>query len=486
MEVTDLRLWEQLGQLVEQVEVKRTVELYINSLISSPLLIGFLHPCIILLSAKLSDSDLKNTILHELTHYKRCDMFYKWLVQVAVCFHWFNPFVNLMGKEINRACEFSCDEAIIRTYDKGAKRAYGDTLLNAIEAKGNYNDSLASIMLNENVEFAKERLDAIMRFKKSTQLTAAISAMLVFALCFGATAVGAYTNPKQLPKDYINVKDSITTADNNTNENNDKKVIDLSSVESFRVTAGSGPEQALDYSKLKQTYFRFSQGQKLEVDVDFISPFHTSASSHSVKLIFVDSQQHTVDLILNDGKRSNVIFENAGVYSLSIQNDENISLRYSFILHKSKTANPQDDTSEKIKMKPLNIGDKIYYWVQNETQLRSIGQGEYSLDKNYIQAADIHMSTNEWVPIGTVEKPFTGSYCGNGCEIIGLTMKDPNAKIIGLFGVADGANIYNITMRDYDIQTAGRNVTKKSITPILALGLGETRSYDNKVYPKEK
>lgn len=157
MEVTDIRLWEQLGKLVEQVEVKRTVELYTNSLISSPLLIGFLHPCIILPTAKLSDFDLKNTILHELTHYKRRDMFYKWLVQMVVCFHWFNPFVYLMGKEINRACEFSCNEAVIRTYDKGA-RAYGDTLLNAIEAKGNYNDSLASIMLNDNVVFMKERL----------------------------------------------------------------------------------------------------------------------------------------------------------------------------------------------------------------------------------------------------------------------------------------------------------------------------------------
>lgn len=166
MEVTDMKLWEQLGKLVEQAGVKRTVELYTNSLISSPLLIGFLHPCIMLPSAELSDSDLENTILHELTHYKRRDMFYKWLVQVAICFHWFNPFVYFMGKEINRACEFSCDEAVIRTFDKGAQRAYGDTLLNAIEAGGNYNNSVASVMLNENSELLKERLDAIMVYRK--------------------------------------------------------------------------------------------------------------------------------------------------------------------------------------------------------------------------------------------------------------------------------------------------------------------------------
>jgi len=139
-----------------------------------------------------------------------------------------------------------------------------------------------------------------------------------------------------------------------------------------------------------------------------------------------------------------------------------------------------------MEMKTLKMGDKLYYWVENEAQLRSIGQGKYRLYKNYIQAADIYMSADEWIPIGTKDKPFTGSYCGNGCEIIGLTMTDPNAKMIGLFGVADGANIYNITMRDYNIQSAGRNLTGKSIAPILALGLGDTRSYDHQVYPKEE
>lgn len=363
MEVTDMRLWEQLGKLVEQAGVKRTVELYTNSLISSPLLTGFLHPCIMLPSVELSDSDLKNTILHELTHYKRYDMFYKWLVQVAICLHWFNPLVYLMSKEINRACEFSCDEAVIRMFDKKAQRAYGDTLLNALNQGGQYKDSLASVTLNKNTEILKERLDAIMSFKKKSQLCVAISITLIFVMCFGATAAGAYTK-----------SDSITS------------------------------ENPLQQSKI------------------------------------VDS-------------------------------DEMIDVK---------------SNNESMEMETLKIGDKIYYWVENETQLRSIGQGKYSLDKNYIQAADIYMSTDEWIPIGTEDKPFTGSYCGNGCEIIGLTITDPDAKVIGLFGVADGANIYNIIMRDYDIQSAGRNVIGKSIAPILALGLGDTCSYDNQVYPKEK
>ncbi len=192
VEITDMRLWEQLGKLVEQAGIKTTVELYANSLISSPLLIGFIKPCIMLPSAELSGSDYYNTILHELTHYKRLDMFYKWLVQVMICLHWFNPFVHLMGKEINRACEFSCDEAIIKMFDKEKQRAYGDTLLSAIGIGGTYNDSLASVTLNENAELLKERLDAIMGFRKKTGLVTCFTTLLTMLLLCGFTFTGAY------------------------------------------------------------------------------------------------------------------------------------------------------------------------------------------------------------------------------------------------------------------------------------------------------
>ena len=63
-------------------------------------------------------------------------------------------------------------------------------------------------------------------------------------------------------------------------------------------------------------------------------------------------------------------------------------------------------------------------------------------------------------------------------------MTNPDAKIIGLFGVAKNAHIYNIILRDYDITSAGRNITGKSVGAILAIGQG-SRSYDNFVYPKE-
>ena len=167
----DMERLEALGKLMEQNHIRRMTGLYTNSLTASPLLIGFIHPSIILTKAQLSDLDFHYTILHELTHYKRRDMFYKWLVQFVICLHWFNPLVYWMEREIGRSCELSCDEAVMKNLDAEGRRQYGDTLLRAMGAGGVYHNSLASMTLNESRELLKERLGAIMNDKKKTRFT---------------------------------------------------------------------------------------------------------------------------------------------------------------------------------------------------------------------------------------------------------------------------------------------------------------------------
>lgn len=98
--VSDMELLDQLSVVAEQSGIKKPVELGVNPLVSSPLLIGFFHPCIVLSGADIPEKDFQYIALHELTHYRRRDMFYKWLVQVTVCLHWFNPLIHLISWEI--------------------------------------------------------------------------------------------------------------------------------------------------------------------------------------------------------------------------------------------------------------------------------------------------------------------------------------------------------------------------------------------------
>lgn len=204
-EVSDTAILDRLALIGEQTGIKRPVELYTNSLISSPLLLGFFRPCIVLPSTDLTLIDLDYTLLHELTHCKRLDMFYKWLVQFAVCLHWFNPLAHVMGREIGRACELACDESVIKALDQRGRQAYGDTLLNAIGFGGSYKDALASVTLNDNRKLLKERLEAIMKYKRKSKAIIVITSLLTILLTIGAISLGAYASS------------GISFADNNSN-----------------------------------------------------------------------------------------------------------------------------------------------------------------------------------------------------------------------------------------------------------------------------
>lgn len=61
-----------------------------------------------------------------------------------------------------------------------------------MESQGIYKDTLASVTLNESKNLLKERLEAIMVYRKKTKLIVFITLVLTMSLIYGATAMGAY------------------------------------------------------------------------------------------------------------------------------------------------------------------------------------------------------------------------------------------------------------------------------------------------------
>ncbi len=190
--VSDIQRLDELSIVAERLGIKKPIELCVNPLVSSPLLIGFFHPCIVLPNADIPEKDFRYIVLHELTHYKRRDMFYKWLVQITVCLHWFNPLVHLMSREITKACEFSCDEAVLAKMGSGNAQDYGKTLLDAMAAVGRYKENLGAVTLSENKQLLKERINAIMNFKKKSTAIRLLTGALTLCVMFGAAFVGVY------------------------------------------------------------------------------------------------------------------------------------------------------------------------------------------------------------------------------------------------------------------------------------------------------
>ncbi len=247
--VSDIERLDELSIVAEQSGIKKPIELCVNPLVSSPLLIGFFRPCIVLPSADIPEKDFRYIILHELTHYKRRDMFYKWLVQITVCLHWFNPLVSLMSREVTRACEFSCDEAVLAKMGCSHAQDYGKTLLNAMAAIGRYKENLGAVTLSENKQLLKERLGAIMKFEKKSKAIRLLTGMLTLCIIFSAAFIGIYSTAAA-----ADVPDSINAGNSLEMETKEAGVsIEDNSTEIDRYyKAGSLPLFEITFSRLDE------------------------------------------------------------------------------------------------------------------------------------------------------------------------------------------------------------------------------------------
>ncbi len=188
--VDDPALLDRLALLGQETGVRRPVELWENPAVSTPMLLGVRRPCIVLPSLSLSEEDFRYTVCHELVHCRRRDLLVKHLAQLALCVHWFNPLIWRMVREVDRACELSCDEAVMASLSAGERRAYGDTLL---RAAGRGIPPAASLTLSESGKLLKERLDAIMNDRNTAKMSGAMSLLLALLLTAGAVAAGAST-----------------------------------------------------------------------------------------------------------------------------------------------------------------------------------------------------------------------------------------------------------------------------------------------------
>ena len=182
----------------------RKPALYLCSTLKTPLMYGVVHPRIILPERSYDEELLTNILRHELMHYRRKDTLYKWVSVAVLSLHWFNPLSWIARREINRACELSCDEMLLRSMSRSEKQAYGNTLLNMAASSALPAGVVATTFSTEKKNL-KERLEQIMHYKKSRIRTlAAVLALIVLFGC-GLAAGPASAGNAEISLDARNV-----------------------------------------------------------------------------------------------------------------------------------------------------------------------------------------------------------------------------------------------------------------------------------------
>ena len=115
--------------------IRRDIPLVVTPAADCPMLAGFLKPTLYLPDEALSEQEAMFIFRHELTHYKRGDLWLKLLLTAAKTVHWFNPLVYLMARFAQEDIELACDDAVVRGMDSAQRRAYGETILRSAAAQ---------------------------------------------------------------------------------------------------------------------------------------------------------------------------------------------------------------------------------------------------------------------------------------------------------------------------------------------------------------
>jgi beta-lactamase regulating signal transducer with metallopeptidase domain len=184
--------------LFARLKGKKHILLACSNRITTPILVGIIRPVIILPQLAYvhngMDKELENILLHELTHYRRKDTLYKWLIAAVTTVHWFNPLMYFVGREVGRACELSCDEAVIRHMSASEKQRYGNTLI-ALSAGKRLPAGIPSATLCAEKADLKGRLVSIMEYKKKPIWAITLMIVLALFLTGCAAALGSVNFP---------------------------------------------------------------------------------------------------------------------------------------------------------------------------------------------------------------------------------------------------------------------------------------------------
>lgn len=158
-----------LSEIEGKYQYNTNIQVYQNEFLPSPMLIGFIHPKIIITEVNLTDKQIKMILEHEFVHYKRHDLLFKVLILITRSLHWFNPFVYLMEKEIDKDIEFSCDEEVLKGQDLNYRKEYGNTILSLIKSNTKKQTSILTTSFSSKKKNIKERFITLADTKKKSK-----------------------------------------------------------------------------------------------------------------------------------------------------------------------------------------------------------------------------------------------------------------------------------------------------------------------------
>lgn len=156
---------------------------------ATPMLMGLVRPVVVLPCLFLEGEALEALLSHELTHWRRHDLWVKRMAVAVSVLHWFNPAAWWLLGQLDRVCELACDETVCRGWDQARRARYGQLLLELCAVPAPHFAACLS-----KKQCLKERLIHIMDHKRKP-FAGVLAAGACVAVLFTSVALGAYAAP---------------------------------------------------------------------------------------------------------------------------------------------------------------------------------------------------------------------------------------------------------------------------------------------------
>lgn len=178
-----------------ELGIRRSIEVLQGYRIQIPMTAGMLKPCVFLPVEDMEEEQLKTCIYHELTHYKKHDIFWNYIACLMVCIHWYCPWIRTVFRKNDEWSEVICDLSTIG-YVGSAKRYF--TTIFEMSQKSQGIKAYRAACLFESQDSLEQRIYYAMMYRKQKKIKyVAVIAMTVIFCGMSVTSTLAVSNGYQ-------------------------------------------------------------------------------------------------------------------------------------------------------------------------------------------------------------------------------------------------------------------------------------------------
>jgi beta-lactamase regulating signal transducer with metallopeptidase domain len=184
--------------VANHINLNKKIKIWFSRHVDVPATIGFLKPVILIPLASLNQlttDQMEAIILHEISHIKRNDYLVNLLVSIIETILFFNPFVVLLTKIINKERENCCDDFVLQyQYDR---HSYASALLMLEQSRAQqFHLALAATSGKQQLLF---RIKRIMEVKSNSGSLNYGQKLLALLLSTGIICSIAWLTPEKKP-----------------------------------------------------------------------------------------------------------------------------------------------------------------------------------------------------------------------------------------------------------------------------------------------